>query len=487
MDLLTGLRVLRERWISIAIIAVLTTLLGALITWQQTPRYEAQVTLYVSSWSTTSDASAAYTGSLASAARAKSYTELIRSDRVVKAVKDQLKLDLAPDVLASMITATVIPDTVLITVSVVDTSPPRALAIANALGDEFVKLVPDLEASPDGKTQAVRVSVVGPAKLPVSPVSPQPARNLGLAVLLGMLGGCAFAAARHTLDTSVKSTDQLVELAQAPTLGAVPVDSNSAKNPLIINDGPYSSRAEAFRKIRTNLQFVDVDRAHKVLLVTSAVAGEGKTSTACNLAITIAESGKRVLLIDADLRRPRAAKYLGLPNGVGLTSVLVGAASLVEAIQPWGDLMAVLSSGPIPPNPSELLGSRHMQALLRDLREQYDLVIIDGPPVLPVADAAATAGACDGVVLVVRHGRTRREQVQGTVTTLRTVDVPILGAVLNMVPHSAAGYYYYYNSEYGPQPGKDIPAKDTQRKDAPRKSRRTQPQSVSGPDRWARL
>lgn len=448
MDLRTGLRLVRERWLSISLVTLLTMVAAATATWLQTPLYSARATLYVSAWSTSTDASAAYTGSLASRERAKSYALLVRSDAVMAAVAEQLNLDTKP---TGKIVSEVIPESSLLTVTATDASPAMAQNLANAAAEQFSKIIPQMEASPDGRSPAVRVSVATPAGLPSAPVSPQPMRNAALALLVGLLGGVGLAAVRQALDTTVKSVEQLNNTADVPSLGTVAIDPAAAQSPLISGDDAFSARAEAFRKIRTSLQFLDVDRAHKVVLVTSAVASEGKTSTACNLAITLAEAGKRVLLIDADLRRPRTARYFGLPNGVGLTSVLVGAAGLDDAIQPWSDNLSLLASGPIPPNPSELLGSLHMRELLQHLRGEYDMVILDGPPALPVADAAATATAVDGVVLVVKYGRTRREQVEGVLVTLSTVDARILGTVLNMVPQRAEKYYY---EEYGPRPSR---------------------------------
>jgi non-specific protein-tyrosine kinase len=456
VDLRTGLRLLRERWKSIVVITLLATLTGVILTWQETPLYSARTTLFVSAWNSGGTAVSAYQDSLLSQQRVKSYTELLRGERVMRAVADQLKLDVPPSHLAGKVSTTVISDTALLAVTVTDASPPRAQAIADAIATQFTRLVPTFETGPDNKQPGVRVTVVSPASLPTEQISPRPTRNIGGAFALGLLIGVGLAVARQHLDTTVKTADEVSELAGAPTLGIVVADPQVPKRPLIIHDGPYAPRAEAFRKIRTGLQFVDVDRAHKVVLVTSSVAGEGKTTTACNLAITLAQSGKRVLLIDADLRRPRANRYLGLPGGVGLTSVLVGTASLADAVQVWGDdLMWVLASGPIPPNPSEMLGSRHMRELLTRLRDEYDLVLIDAPPVLPVTDAATTAAACDGVIVVVRHGCTRRDQVTGTVAALRTVDATLLGTVLNLAPARGGEQSYY--QEYGARPEDGLP------------------------------
>jgi capsular exopolysaccharide synthesis family protein len=392
----------------------------------------------------------AYQGGLLSQQRVKSYTQLLRGERVMSAVVDQLKLNTTGGALAGQVSAAVVPDTALLTVTVVDGSPKRAQQIANAVAEQFAALLPTFESAPEGKKPNVRVSVVNPAGLPGAPSAPRPMRNLMVSLMLGIAGGLGLAMLRHVLDTRVKSVEQITEVTGAPSLGSVSAGNNAEKSPLISDDGPYAARAEAFRKIRTNLQFVDVDRAHKVVVVTSAVAGEGKSVTTCNLAISLARAGKWVLLIDADLRRPRAAKYMGLPTGVGLTSVLVGEADLDDAIQTWGDdNLSVLASGPIPPNPSELLSSQHMRDLLDVLRDRYDVVLIDAPPVLPVADAIATGTACDGAVLVVRHGKIKMDQLQTTVASLRSADVPILGTVLNAAPSRGKQSYYYYQ-EYAP-------------------------------------
>jgi capsular exopolysaccharide synthesis family protein len=217
---------------------------------------------------------------------------------------------------------------------------------------------------------------------------------------------------------------------------------------------------------------VDVDRAHKVLLVTSSVPAEGKSVTACNLALSVAETGRRVLLIDADLRRPRAARYLGLPSGAGLTSVLLNKSTHADAVQAWGlTPFWVLASGAIPPNPSEMLGSQHMHKLLDELRAEYDLIVVDAPPVLPVADALAIAPACDGALLVVRYGRTRRDQLAQTASALRRAEVDVLGTVLNFTPRRGQDSYYYYHYS-GQRDGEtatatvDAPARPTTRRPA---------------------
>jgi capsular exopolysaccharide synthesis family protein len=198
------------------------------------------------------------------------------------------------------------------------------------------------------------------------------------------------------------------------------------------------------------------------VVITSPSAGEGKSTTSCNLAITLAQAGVRTILVEADLRRPRVADYMGLEGAVGVTSVLTGVASLDEALQPWGrNSLWVLASGPLPPNPSEVLGSHQMSELLKSLEDRADVIVLDSPPLLPVTDAAVLARQADGAVLVVRHGRTRREQVTRALEALKGVDAKLLGTILNWaaVKGPDAESYGYGAGYYSTRPGKDGAAK----------------------------
>ena len=207
--------------------------------------------------------------------------------------------------------------------------------------------------------------------------------------------------AREVLDRSVSTLEHIQELTHAPVLASIGFDQAIKKSPLLTDLGGFAPRTEAFRLLRTNLQFLDLDHEPRSLVITSAVPGEGKTLTSANLAVALAQAGRRVLLVDGDLRRPRAAALLGLDGAVGLTTVLVGGATLEEAVQvhePSG--LYLLASGAKPPNPTEILQSRVTHDLLKQLRDAYDLVIVDAPPLLPVADAAVLATITDGSILV---------------------------------------------------------------------------------------
>jgi tyrosine-protein kinase len=450
VDLRDYARTLRKHWLLITALAAVGAAAGLVVSLLTTPMYEARTQLFVSaSSSDSSGVTDVYQGSLFSQQRVKSYAQIVNSPRILQPVINELGLQVSADDLAERVTATAPLDTVLIDVTVADRSPDRARDLANAIGAQVDKYIKSLDTSAGAP---VHVSVVRPAEVPASPVSPKTKLNIALGLLLGLAAGVALAVLRETLDTTVKKVEDLQALTSVATLGVVSYDSDASRRPLVSHLDPHSSRAESFRTLRTNLQFVDIDRPPRTVVVTSAVAGEGKSTTACNLAITLAQAGIRVALVEGDLRRPKIADYLGLEGNVGLTSVLIGRIGLADALQPWGRSgLSVLASGPIPPNPSELLGSGHMVGLLRELQQGYDVVILDAPPLLPVTDAAVLSRICDGAVLVVRHGATKREQVEQTVEALRAVDARILGTVLNMTPtkgpdSGAYAYGYGYSS-----------------------------------------
>jgi len=222
----------------------------------------------------------------------------------------------------------------------------------------------------------------------------------------------------------------------------------------------HSRSAEGFRQLRANLQFLKVDDPPRVVMISSAVPSEGKTTVAINLAITMAEGGRSVTLIEGDLRRPRVTRYLGMVSGAGLTNVLAGTADLDDVLQPFGEgHLKVVAAGPTPPNPSELLSSSHMRRLVDELRARGEFVIIDAPPLLPVADASGIAAVADGVVLSVRHGMTRKEQLQQARATLDRIGAQTLGVILNIVPANAeVTSAYGYGSGYGYDPERAAPA-----------------------------
>lgn len=446
MDLQEYLRVLRERWLLVVLCLVLGLAAAGVATYRTPRQYASSATMFVSAQASTRDTADAYQGSLLSQQRISSYAQLLSSQRVAADAIGRLRLPLAPAALAKRVRVESSGESVLLTATVWDTDPQRAAAVTNAVADSFIQLVTELERAPDPRQPpSVAVRVVQPAEPSLTPVAPQRGLNLALGALLGLLVGLAAAFLRHVLDTTVKSPEQIRQITGVPGIGAIGFDPQAPRKPLTMQDDPQAPRAEAFRQLRTNLQFVDVDRQRKVLIVTSAVAGEGKTSTMCNLATAAAAAGYRVLAVDADLRRPKVADHLGLESAVGLSSVLAGRVSLGGAVQPWGGIMDVLTSGLLPPNPSEILASRLMADLIEKVRRSYDLVLIDSPPLLPVTDAAALAPATDGVLLVVRHGRTTKAQLKAATDALAAVSATVLGTVSSMVPMKGPDAYTRYH------------------------------------------
>lgn len=213
---------------------------------------------------------------------------------------------------------------------------------------------------------------------------------------------------------------------------------------LVTYQHPHAPMAEALRTLRTNLQFASIDKPIKSLSVTSATPEEGKSTISCNLAVVYAQAGKKVLLIDADLRKPTVHKIFGITNIVGLSSVIIGAATVGEAVQETAvEGLSVLMSGPLPPNPAEIVGTNRMKQLIAELGEDYDIIIVDTPPVAAVSDPLIVSTIVDGTVLVVAHGQANREIVQQAVAGLRKVKANLLGVVMNQVPVNGAGYTYY--------------------------------------------
>jgi capsular exopolysaccharide synthesis family protein len=283
--------------------------------------------------------------------------------------------------------------------------------------------------------QAGSVTVLSPAEVPDSPVSPRTVRNVAAGALIGLLVGVVLALLRDHLDDSVSTKEQVEQLTGLPTLGLIPKGEPSGVDLASVSD-PSSTAAEAYRALRTSVKFLGLGGTTRTVLVTSASASEGKTVTAVNLAVVLAQAGERVLLVGADLRRPRIHDLFGTPRVPGLTNVLLGettAESATYAVQEVPRLH-VLPPGPTPPNPAELLDSTPARALLSGFATRYDRVVIDSPPVLPVTDAQVLTRAADGVLLVVAYRETSRRGLARAVEMLGQVAAPVLGTVLNLVP-----------------------------------------------------
>lgn len=436
------LTVLTRRWRFVFACIVLGVGGSAALTYQLTPSFRAESQLFVAIASN-EDTTASFTnGVLGSANRVKSYPDLVKSPLVLDPVIDELGLDTTAQELSASIEAEVPPNTVLIQVRVDDSSAQRAADIANAVSLNLITVVEDLDRTSPTKPSPVRVSVVREATPPSSPRTPIPWLNIAVGLLGGLGLGLAAAALREALDTSIKDESDVEEATGLPTLGAVPVNPDISSAPILVQGKSSPVWAESYRKLRTNISYLDPDNPPRTLLVTSALPGDGKTVTAANLAASLSQSGRRTVLVEADLRRPAVGKLLGLVPDVGVTNIVAGKATIEEVTQECSGF-SVIASGPIPPNPSELLGSHAFQHLTEELLTKYDNVIIDTPPLIAVTDAAVAAASADAVIVVCQAKRTKKRDLRRALYGLRAVDANVVGVVINKVTISGGSYYQY--------------------------------------------
>lgn len=450
LDFKQFLTVLRRRWLSVLLLVALALGVSSAITFTRTPMYESKSQVFLSV--DVRDTTDAYAALLFASNRAASYAKLAKSTALAERVIDQLDLDMTPEKLSDRIDAEVVELTSLIEIKVKDENARDAQKIGDVVTEEFTKYVPGLETPGGGAESQIIAQVTDEASYDPGQVSPTVLLNMIVAALIGLLLGIGLAVARELLDRTIRTADHVAELTESPVLASIGFDGDIRSAPLLTDLGGFAARTEAFRLLRTNLQFIDLDHQPRCLVISSAVPGEGKTMTSTNLAVALAQTGRNTLIIDADLRRPRVASMLGLDPAIGLTTALVGKTEIHDAIQVHeASGLHVLASGAKPPNPTEILQSKITQDLIRRLRSSYDMVIIDAPPLLPVADASVLAKLADGVIIVVRHAKTTKDQVNEAINRLNQVGARLYGVVVNMVAKRAVGsYYYYYYEESSP-------------------------------------
>ncbi|WP_179546324.1 polysaccharide biosynthesis tyrosine autokinase [Herbiconiux flava] len=464
MELRSYLPILRAHWVAMTLLILLGGAAGFGWALLQPKVYTADASGFVSAGSN-ADTGNALVGDNLAQSKVKSYIDIGTSRAVAQFAIDDLGLtDTRPEQLVGRIDVANPIDTVLLKVSAEGSTPTEARDLAEAWLRGIAQQIQVLEnpnqdpAAGDGVVQLVPLDS---AVLPSSPTSPNTKLAIAIGLLLGLSLAIGYAAVRHTFDRRIRSAEAVERETGLAVIGSIPIDKRFTDvDRLVSMDGAtdYSNKAdddvavaEALREVRTNLQFMDVDNPPRVIVVTSPLPGDGKSTTIANLAIALAAGGQRVVLVDADLRRPTVSKTFNLVDGAGLTDVLSGRSGISDVLQSWGTSgrLAILTAGKTPPNPSELLGSERMHTLLAELA-QHAIVLIDAPPLIPVTDAAILSHNTDGALIVASMGKTSYEGMNKALQNLKRANGRPLGIILNRVPRRGAGsiYGYGYRGDY---------------------------------------
>jgi polysaccharide biosynthesis transport protein len=453
VDLRDYVLVVRQHLVFITV----TTLVGLLVAAGATalipPTYQSQAQVFVSVQGQGTDQLLQVSDF--SQQRVKSYVEAITSPLVLDPVIADLGLPMDASELGRNLQATVPLDTVLINLTASDDDAQRAADIVNAVTAQFVRTVPELEEPTGDAAFPVQVTVLRQGTAAEDPVSLSLPINLAMGLLGGLVIGLGLVLLRHATDSTIRTEKDLREITDAVVIGHISESKAAPQAPLETSSDFSSHRAESFRSLRTNLEFVNAARSVKSMVFVSSVPGEGRMTTVADAAVVLAESGARVCIVEADLRTPRLVDYLGLPHGAGLTDVLLGDVDYRAALRSYrGGRVAVIGAGRIPPNPSELLGSSAMGAVITRLEDDFDYVLLDAPPLLPVTDAAVLSRQVSGVVLLVGVGHVHQEQLRRTLTSLQNVESRVLGVVLNRLPRQSARTVPTRQGAYLPGPSR---------------------------------
>lgn len=433
MELGDAVTAAKKGWFAIVASSLLGALIGSTITLTSDLVYEAKTEVFISSVGGTSS-SELLQGSSFILDRMQSYARAMTSDLVLQPVIDELDLATTVPLLADRISTSVVEDTVVIVVTARAADSTQAAQVANAVAEQFLEISSTLEPQRADESGVIEATVIDSAVQPERPVSPHPFLNLLIGMVLGGALGTTSLIVREATNRRVQSEADVHALTSAPILAQIPQDQADRRSMTLLQTNP--ARSESIRQLRTNLQFLTLPLARRSYVVTSSVMGEGKTVTALDLATTLSEAGQRVCFVEADLRQAGAGHYLGLPKGEGLSDVLIGSVSRSTATTQLSATLDIILAGSRPPNPADLLARPTMGALLRELEDVYDVVIVDSPPLLPVTDGAILARLCSGALLVVRIDRraVNRDELADGLGIIDGIGAQLLGVVLNHCP-----------------------------------------------------
>ncbi|CEH02904.1 Putative uncharacterized protein wzc [Propionibacterium freudenreichii] len=448
MTLRDLLKLTRRRLGTIVVCTLLGAVAAAGLLLATPTRYSAQSTAYVRvsvprATDGSTDSTSYFAASQLANQKVKAFVSVFTSQSVAQSVITQLKLDTTPAKLADRVTASNSPNSLTIVVTATGDSPKQAQSVADAVVKQSATQVKSLE----GENSPVEVVMMTPASLSQVSKTPAPIKYLGVGIVAGLVVGFAVAFARQHFDTRLRTADDIADRFKDPVLAVLPQSRGIARTDADSSDDFQS--AESLRKLRTNLRYANVDRQQKVILVTSPLQGDGKSSVAASLAKVMAVAGDDVILVDTDLRRPSVAETFGMHGPLGLLQVLIGSTTAENALRSTEVTgLSVLPAFDTPPNPSELLGSSRMADLVRQLAQDHT-VILDASPVLPVTDAVVLSQLADSIVVVVSSGRTRTEQLEHAVESIEHGKGKISGIVLNRASTTKLSRLRYGDSEYG--------------------------------------
>ena len=459
------LRLFWRNFIYIFLFSIVGLLFGNYISAKSTPMFRSYLDLFVSTPASAIDVGLLATGGTFSQERVKSYIQIINAPSTLDPVIKELALNTTAQALGAKISASAPTDTVVIRLSVVDSNPTRAAAIANAVGKQFAITAESLELPTYDSASPVKVSVVRPAVPEFGPVSPKRNTNRLLGVTAMALIAYLFFLIKYFLDLTVKNVSDLDGL---PLLAAIGFDPEADKIPLINGISPYQPRNEAYRSLRTNVLNQTNGKWPHVLAITSGLPEEGKTSLSINIAIAFSNQGVKTLILEGDLRRPKVLQYfaqgsekgrtdkLGLSNLLQLQSHSGLRKSLPNGISKAFERVDFIHSGELAQNPTELLASDRFSEVLSLVKKKYQLIIVDCPPTLPIADSAVICRKVDSALIIVHAGRTRNKAFLNTKQIIEEVGIKIIGVVLNKIPNNRhsedygyiSGYKRYYRNTY---------------------------------------
>lgn len=442
MTLQDYLEALRRHWIVIVVLAVVGG--GAAFGYARTlaPEYSSTAAVMVvpQHGESTNELvqGSSYVQSLV-----QTYTVLASSPLVLSPVIEELGLEETPTQLAKRVTVVNTLNTVVIEISVTDSSAKSAQRITEEITDSLIEAVPQVSPSDAEDKSAVRLETIAPARMPQAPIGPNTRLITLVGAALGLAAGIVYALFRRVLGTRITERGDIAAVTDAPVIGEIVAWRRSYTILSTMLRSRDSRSAESFRGLAANLKYVAVDRDLRVVMMTSSAPHEGKSSVSIGLAGALAESGHRVLVIDADLRRSSIATQLQLEGSIGVTSVLVGEVTFDEAVQHSEAMnIDIIAGGAAAPNPGQLITSHRLRELVDTARENYEYVIIDSAPALVVSDALWLADLSDGVLVVARSGTTRRKQISAVLSTLKSTHKDVVGIVLNAVKRSERGPYY---------------------------------------------